>query len=81
MRIVIGLIGAVLSIALIVYRERIIRFTGMIGWAERHLGGGGSYTLMILVGIALFFFSLMYMTNSFDLIFGGMGPDFFQSVE
>ncbi|MBU0577274.1 hypothetical protein KJ742_02775 [Patescibacteria group bacterium] len=81
MRIVLGLIGAVLSIALIVYRERVVRFTGMIQWAESHLGGGGTYTLMVLIGVLLFFLSLMYMTNSFDLIFGGIGPDFFKAVE
>lgn len=81
MRIILGLIGAVLSIVLIVYRERVVRFTGFIQWAENHLGGGGTYTLMVLIGIVLFFLSLMYMTNSFDLIFGGIGPSFFQSVE
>lgn len=81
MRIVLGLIGAVLSIVLIVYRERVVRFTGFIGWAERHLGGGGTYTLMVLIGVFLFFLSLMYMTNSFDLIFGGIGVGFFESVE
>lgn len=81
MRIVLGLLGAALSIALIVYRERVVRFIGMIGWAEQHLGAGGTYSLMVLIGIFLFFMSLMYMTNSFDLIFGGVGVGFFESVE
>ena len=81
MRIVLGLLGAALSIALIVYRERVVRFIGMIQWAESHLGSGGTYTLMVLIGVFLFFLSLMYMSNSFDLIFGGIGVDFFQSVE
>ncbi len=81
MRIILGLLGAALSIALIVYRERLVRFTGMIQWAESHLGGGGTYSLMVIIGIVFFFLSLMYMTNSFDLIFGGIGVDFFQSAE
>ena len=81
MRIILGLLGAALSIVLIVYRERVVRFTGFIAWAENHLGSGGTYTLMILIGVLLFFLSLMYMTNSFDLILGGVGPGFFQSVE
>ena len=81
MRIILGLLGAALSIALIVYRERVVRFIGFIQWAEDHLGGGGTYSLMVLIGIAFFFLSLMYMTNSFDLIFGGVGVGFFQSVE
>jgi len=81
MRIFLGLIGIVLSFLLIMYRVPINHFIGGIGWAERRLGPGGTYTLMILVAVAGFFLSLMYMTNSFDLIFGSIGIDFFQSVE
>ena len=81
MRIIIGLIGAILSFLLVIYRERIVRFTGFIQWAESHLGGGGTYTLMILIGVVMFFVSLMYMTNSFDLILGGIGVDFFETAE
>ena len=81
MRIVVGLIGVVLSILLIVYRDKVIHFMGPIAWAERHLGGGGTYTLFVLIGILGFIFSLMYMTNSFSLIFGGVGVDFFESVK
>lgn len=81
MRIFLGLIGCVLSIIIVVYRDKIIHFMGPIGWAERHLGGGGTYTLFVLMGIFFFFFSLMYMTDSFSLIFGGKGVDFFESVK
>ncbi len=81
MRIVFGLLGAALSIVLVVYRERVVRFIGFINWAEEHLGSGGTYTLMVLIALLMFIFSLMYMTNSFDLIFGGIGVDFFQSAE
>jgi len=81
MRIVLGLIGIVLSFLLVIYREPIVRFIGHIQWAEEKLGAGGTYNLMILIGIFCFVFSLMYMTNSFDLIFGGIGVDFFETVE
>ena len=81
MRIFLGLIGAVLSIALIVYRVPIVRFFGHFEWAERRLGPGGTYSLFVIVGILFFIFSLMYMTNSFDLIFSSMGMDFFKSVK
>lgn len=81
MRIILGLLGASLSIVLVVYRERVVRFIGFINWAEEHLGSGGTYTLMVLIALLMFIFSLMYMTNSFDLIFGGIGVDFFESVE
>lgn len=81
MRIVLGFIGIILSFLLIIYRVPINHFIGGIGWAERKLGPGGTYTLMILIAVALFFFSLMYMTNSFDLIFSGIGIDFFETVK
>jgi hypothetical protein len=80
MRIVLGLIGCVLSIALIVYRFPIKRFIGDIAFAEKYLGPGGTYGLLVIAGIVGFFFSLMYMTNSFDVIFGGIGINFFESV-
>jgi hypothetical protein len=82
MRIVLGLIGCILSILLMIYRGKVIHFMGPVAWAERHLGGGGTYTLLVLVGILGFIFSLMYMTNSFDVLFGGgAGVDFFESVK
>ena len=81
MRIVLGLIGIVCSFLLVIYRGPIKLFIGRIEWAERKLGAGGTYTLMILAALLLFVFSLMYMTNSFDLIFGGIGVDFFESVK
>ena len=82
MRIVIGLIGCVISILIIVKRVSIRGFMGQIDWAERKLGPGGTYTMLVIVGFLGFIFSLMYMTNSFDLIFGGgKGVDFFESVK
>lgn len=81
MRIILGLLGVVLSIVLVVYRERVVHFIGYINWAEEHLGSGGTYSLMVIIALLGFFFSLMYMTNSFDLIFGGIGVGFFESVE
>lgn len=81
MRILLGLIGCTLSILLVVYRDKVIHFMGPIAWAEQHLGGGGTYTLFVLIGLLGFIFSLMYMTNSFGLIFGGTGVEFFESVK
>jgi hypothetical protein len=81
MRIVLGFIGIVCSFLLVIYRGPLKLFIGRIEWAERKLGEGGTYTIMVLAALFLFIFSLMYMTNSFDLIFGGIGVDFFQSVE
>lgn len=80
MRILIGFIGIILAFLLLVFRERVVRFTGYIQWAENHLGSGGTYSLMVLIAIFFFFMSLMYMTNSFDLLFGGIGVGFFDSA-
>ena len=79
MRIVLGFIGIILSFLLIMSRVAVVRFIGHIQWAEDHLGAGGTYSLMILIALVFFIFSLMYMTNSFDVIFGGIGVDFFNS--
>lgn len=79
MRIILGLIGIVLSFVLIVYRVPINHFIGGIDWAERKLGPGGSYTALVIIALLLFAFSLMYMTNSFGVIFGSSPVDFFGS--
>lgn len=81
MRIVLGLIGAVLSILLIVYRFRVREFIGQIAWAEQKIGPGGTYAVLVLAGILGFLFSLTYMTDSFGVILGGAGERFFGSSE
>jgi hypothetical protein len=81
MRIVLGLLGCVLSILIIIYRFQIRSFIGQVSWAENKFGPGGTYTLLALVGVFCFIFSLMYMTNSFDFILSGMGFNFFSSVK
>ena len=70
MRFVASLIGVILSILLIVYRDPVKRFTGNIDWAEQHLGAGGTYTLFLIVGVLGFLFSLTAMTGGFGLFFG-----------
>ena len=59
-----ALIGIPLSFLLIIYRAKIKDFTGDIGFAEKYLGSGGTYTLFVLLGIILFFVTLMYITGS-----------------
>ena len=81
MRIFIGIIGVVLSLLLIIYRVPIKHFIGNIGLAERYLGPGGTFTALVLIGILGFFFSLMYMTDTLDFIFGGFLNTMFGSVK
>ena len=81
MRIFVGIVGCALSLLLIIYRERIRAFMGTFAWAERRLGPGGTYTVLLLAGVFGFIFSLVYMTDSFGLFFGGIGVDFFKAVK
>ncbi len=71
MQIVGGIIGIILSMLLIIYRVPVKHFIGDIAWAEAHLGAGGTFTLLLLVGLFGFIASLMIMTGTLDLILGG----------
>ena len=81
MQIIFGLIGCILSFLLIIYRVPVKRFIGNIAFAERYLGAGGTYTFLLLFGIFGFIFSLMFMTGTLDLLFGGFLKTLFGSVK
>lgn len=80
MNIVGGIIGAILSILLIIYRVPIKHFFGEIGWAERQFGPGGTFTVLLFAGIFGFFVSLMIATGSLDVLLGGFFRRFFGSA-
>lgn len=61
-----GILGMGLGILILVFRPKIKDFTGDIGFAERYLGPGGTWTFLILVGVLVFIFSLMWATGSFQ---------------
>ena len=81
MQIIGGLIGAILSILLIIYRVPVKHFIGNIGWAEEHLGSGGTFTLLALIGFFGFFLSLMIMTGTLDLLLGGFVDTMFGAAK
>jgi hypothetical protein len=76
-----GLIGAVLSILLIIYRVPVKHFMGNIGWAERYFGPGGTFTALLLVGVFGFIVSLMIMTGTLDFILGAFVNTLFGSAK
>jgi len=76
-RYVFGFIAMILGLLLIIYREQVKNFTGNIGFAEDHLGAGGTWTFYALLGIASFIFGLMWMTGSFQTMFEGFFGQFF----
>jgi hypothetical protein len=81
MQIIGGLIGAILSILLIIYRVRVKHILGNINWAEAHLGPGGTFTALLLIGVLGFILSLMVMTGTLDLILGGMMDTLFGAAK
>ena len=75
MRFLVGIIGFPLGIVLIVYRERVKRFTGDFAFAEKWFGSGGTYTALMLFGILISLGSLMYSLGTLQDIFTAVfGP-------
>lgn len=70
MKLLIFLLGLPLGILIIVYRQKIVAFTGKLEWAEEKMGPGGTYTLMVILGIIVWIGSMMYALGSFDTLFG-----------
>ena len=69
-KILVFLLGLPLGLVLMIYRYKIINFTGKIDWAEQKLGAGGSYTLVIILGMVIWIGCMMYALGSFDQLFG-----------
>ncbi len=55
-----GLLGMIVGFLIIIFRPRIKDFTGDIGFAERYLGPGGTWTFLLMLGVLIFIFSLMW---------------------
>lgn len=66
-----GLFGMLLGFLIIVFRARIKDFTGDIGFAERYLGVGGTWTFLLIVGVVIFILSLMWATGSLQSFMTG----------
>ncbi len=59
-RFLVVIIGFPLALLILKYRRPIKEFVGEIGFAEKFLGMGGTNTFIVLIGILVFFLSLMY---------------------
>ena len=73
---IVFLLGFSVALLLIIYRYRVIQFTGKFAWAEAKLGSGGSYTLVIVAAMLVWFGSMVYALGTFDQIFGFMSGFF-----
>ena len=67
----------ILAFLFIVFRPRIKNFTGDIGFAERYLGPGGTWTLLLIIGVGLFIVGLMWATGTMQNLFWGNLAGFF----
>jgi len=66
------------GLGLVYYRDRVQRFTGSIGFAEKYLGMGGTFHFYLLLGIAFMVISILYITGTLDfLIENTVGRIFF----
>jgi hypothetical protein len=64
MQILQGLFAMLLGFLILVFRPYIKNFTGSIGFAERYLGAGGTWTFFLIIGVALFILGLMWATGT-----------------
>lgn len=77
MRIVTGLLISVIGFLLVVYRERVKGQVGDIGFAERYLGSGGTYTFLLILGVLTFIGGLMWATGTLQAwVFENLGRFF-----
>ncbi len=74
-RVLAFIIGVPVGLLIIIYREPLKRITGNIDFAENYLGSGGTYTLFILIGILVMFFSVSYAFGALqDFIVSNFSP-------
>jgi len=76
-RILVGLIGIPAGILILKYTMFIKEnFIGDIDWAEKHLGRGGTYTLIKIIGVIISILCFLYMVGSLQT----MMYDFFAPI-
>jgi hypothetical protein len=74
---VFGFIGIVVGALMVIKTETLVSNFGRSGWAEDHIGPGGSYLFYKLLGIGLVALSLMMMTGMLqELLLGFFVPLF-----
>ncbi|RJO60514.1 hypothetical protein C4544_04900 [candidate division WS5 bacterium] len=59
LRFIISTIGILVGLLLIVKSYAVVHKIGRNNWAEEHLGGGGSYSLVKLIGMILIVISVL----------------------
>jgi hypothetical protein len=70
MKIFWGIIGIGIGFVVIKYSFQLVQFFGHIPWAERHMGGGGTYMLYKITGLIVIALSMLYMFNGLGFLTG-----------
>ncbi len=60
------LICLLIGLVMILRTDSVVGITGRFGWAERNLGGAGTYTFYKLLGIALILIGMFYAAGGVD---------------
>jgi hypothetical protein len=81
MRFLVGIIGFPLGLAIVVYRERVKRFTGDFAFAEKWFGPGGTYTAILIFGLLVSLGSLMYALGTLQSLIGTLFSPFFSTIQ
>lgn len=66
-----GFLGVVGGFFYIKYAYQISNFTGSIGFAERFLGGGGTYIFHKVMGVLIIMLSIMYAFGGLQSLLAG----------
>lgn len=72
MRILIGVVLLVAGLLTVIFSQKIYDGFGPIKFAEEKLGGGGTVSLLRIVGAVLILLGLFIWVGLFDIIFGGI---------
>lgn len=76
-RIMIGIIGIPAGFLIIRYREKVKDSLGNIGFAEKYLGKGGTWTVIPLIGLGISILSFLWMIGNLQTIFKQLFGRFF----
>jgi len=72
MRFFIGVVLLIAGLATVIFSQKIYENFGPSRWAEEKLGGGGTVSLLRIVGAVFILLGFFIWVGLFDLIFGGI---------
>ncbi len=69
LRLIIGTLGIAAGIFLVAKSYTIVQKIGYNEWAEEHLGGGGTYTLVKFIGLVVILLAVLVILGLIPLPF------------